>query len=119
MAGAQYLHPAINGHLTGAWLTQRQWQRLVPVQMRPPLPTRVLLALAVTAWTLNWKRSCLALLIGFQALLRPGELSSLRRQHLVLPSDLGGADASMVVCITQSKTSSRTARLQSVLVTDP
>eukprot|EP00971_Amphidinium_carterae_P043171 849118-Amphidinium_carterae.1 len=53
LAGAQYLYPALNGHLTGSWLTQRQWQRLVPIQMRPPLPTRLLLALVVTASTLD------------------------------------------------------------------
>eukprot|EP00971_Amphidinium_carterae_P312260 6206521-Amphidinium_carterae.1 len=87
--------------------------------MRPPLPTRVLLALAVTAWTLDWRRSCLALLLGFQALLRPAELAMLRRQHLVLPCDLAGHEDTLVVCITQSKTMARTSRLQSVLVSDP
>eukprot|EP00971_Amphidinium_carterae_P027941 550326-Amphidinium_carterae.1 len=119
LAGVQYQYPALSGHIAGAWLTQRQWQRLMPSQMRPPLPTRVLLAMCVVAWCLDWRRSCLALMIGFQALLRPLELSLLRRQHIILPRDLAGHDHSLVVCITQSKTMHRTARLQSVLVTDP
>eukprot|EP00971_Amphidinium_carterae_P333501 6468281-Amphidinium_carterae.2 len=119
LAGVQYWFPAVTGHLSKAWLAQRQWQRLAPVQMRPPMPTRVALALAVTAWVLDWRRSCLGLLLAFQALLRPSELAMLRRHHLILPRDLAGCDHALVVCITQSKTMQRTSRLQSVLVTDP
>eukprot|EP00971_Amphidinium_carterae_P068931 1364867-Amphidinium_carterae.5 len=119
LAGVQYWFPPVATHISGAWLAQRQWQRLAPVQMRPPMPTRVVLALAVTAWVCDWRRSCLALLLAFQALLRPSEVAMLRRHHLILPRDLAGCDHALVVCITQSKTMQRTSRLQSVLVTDP
>eukprot|EP00971_Amphidinium_carterae_P336743 6473269-Amphidinium_carterae.1 len=119
LAGAQYTYPSLAGRIPKAWLVQRQWQRLAPSSMRPPLPEKVLLALAVSAWSLNWRRCCLALLLAYLALLRPAEVSVLRRQHLVLPRDLAGHDQSLVVCITQSKTTHRTGRMQSVLVTDP
>eukprot|EP00971_Amphidinium_carterae_P143281 2838634-Amphidinium_carterae.2 len=68
LAGTQYVHPAINGHLTNAassaWMTQRQWQRLVPSNMRPPLPSRLLRAMAVTAWCLDWT-SLETIMFGF------------------------------------------------------
>eukprot|EP00971_Amphidinium_carterae_P196339 3895684-Amphidinium_carterae.1 len=83
------------------------------------MPARIALALAVTAWAVNWRRTALALLLAFQGLLRPGELAALRRQHILLPQDLAGSEQSLVICITQSKTTQRAARLQSVMVTDP
>eukprot|EP00971_Amphidinium_carterae_P165812 3286630-Amphidinium_carterae.1 len=119
LAAIQYFYPPTSGHLSRAWLAQRQWGRLAPLKMRPPMPARIAVALAVCAWVLDWRRSSLALLLAFQALLRPAEIAALRRHHIVLPDDLAGSEESLVICITQSKTSHRAARLQSVMVTDP
>eukprot|EP00971_Amphidinium_carterae_P000577 11513-Amphidinium_carterae.1 len=64
-------------------------------------------------------RMAVGFLISFLGLLRPGEWASLRRQHIVLPLDLSGAEATMTIAIMQSKTSTRGPRLQSVLIADP
>eukprot|EP00971_Amphidinium_carterae_P350525 6491601-Amphidinium_carterae.1 len=119
LAAVQYYYPSTASHIPRAWLAQRQWGRLEPLRMRPPMPSRMVLALAVAAWTQMWRRSSLALLLAFQALLRPSEVAALRRQHILLPQDLSGNEQSLVICITQSKTTHRAARLQSVMVTDP
>eukprot|EP00971_Amphidinium_carterae_P104286 2065317-Amphidinium_carterae.1 len=51
-------------------------------------------------------------------MLRPGELANMRRQDLVLPCDFNGDSGSGVVCVTQSKTSNRFAKLQSIIIED-
>eukprot|EP00971_Amphidinium_carterae_P103364 2046385-Amphidinium_carterae.1 len=119
LAAVQYHYPSAATHIPRAWLGQRQWSRLEPLRMRPPMPARLALALAVTAWVNDWRRSALALLLAFQALLRPAEVAALRRQHIVLPEDLAGSEQSLVICVTQSKTTHRAARLQSVMINDP
>eukprot|EP00971_Amphidinium_carterae_P064471 1277065-Amphidinium_carterae.1 len=119
LAAVQYYYPSASGHLSRAWLAQRQWGRLEPLKMRPPMPARMALAISVAAWVMQWRRCALAVLLAFQALLRPSEIAALRRCHILLPQDLAGDEASLVICITQSKTTQRAARLQSVMVTDP
>eukprot|EP00971_Amphidinium_carterae_P063719 1261243-Amphidinium_carterae.1 len=86
--------------------------------MRVPIPLEVALAISVVAECWQLPRLAAGLLLAFHCMLRPGELASMRRQDLVLPCDLNGESSSGVVCITQSKTSHRFAKLQSVIVED-
>eukprot|EP00971_Amphidinium_carterae_P220047 4368088-Amphidinium_carterae.1 len=118
LAAVHYFHPGCQGKIPRAWLTQRQWQRLQPLRFRCPMPHKVALAIAAAGWIKGYRRFSAAILLGFAALLRPGEISALRRGHLVLPSDIAGFSDSLTVAITQSKTSTRSSRLQSVLVSD-
>eukprot|EP00971_Amphidinium_carterae_P140860 2790882-Amphidinium_carterae.1 len=119
LAAFQYRWPEVVGKIPWCWLAQRQWSRLQPPNIRCPMPLRVLLALASTAWVLAQPRMAVGFLISFLGLLRPGEWASLRRQHIVLPMDLSGMEATMTIAITQSKTSTRGPRIQSVLIADP
>eukprot|EP00971_Amphidinium_carterae_P091270 1806648-Amphidinium_carterae.1 len=58
------------------------------------------------------------LLLAFHCMLLPGELAGMTGQDIVLPCDLNGDQFSGVVCITQSKTSTRFAKHQSVVIED-
>ena len=83
----QLRHPHLRGHLTRAWECVRAWQLQSPLQSRVPLS--LLLVQVIFATALDW--ACLdpsrafhlfslALLVrvGFEGLLRPGELLRLR-----------------------------------------
>eukprot|EP00971_Amphidinium_carterae_P010666 210726-Amphidinium_carterae.2 len=118
LAAIQSLAPRVRGHLGPAWLMQRQFARTRPLMMRPPIPIELLLALVLVMWTQHQYRSAVALLVGYHCLLRPAELCRLRRQDLLLSCDTSGAEWSGVITIGQSKTTARSARLQSVVVLD-
>eukprot|EP00971_Amphidinium_carterae_P269424 5344882-Amphidinium_carterae.1 len=119
LAAFQYRWPEALGKIPRCWLAHKQWARLQPPSVRCPMPLKVLLALASAAWVLSQPRLAIGFLISFLGLLRPGEWATLRRQHIVLPSDLSGAEAAMTIAIMQSKTSTRGPRIQSVLISDP
>eukprot|EP00971_Amphidinium_carterae_P203742 4043333-Amphidinium_carterae.1 len=119
LAAFQYRWPEVTGKIPRSWLSQKQWSRLQPPNIRCPMPLKVMLALASAAWILSQPRMSVGFLISFLGLLRPGEWSMLRRQHIVLPSDLSGMEATMTIAIMQSKTSTRGPRIQSVLISDP
>eukprot|EP00971_Amphidinium_carterae_P313926 6239321-Amphidinium_carterae.1 len=110
-----------------AWLLCRWWDRLprlscsllgkLPVSgarvflcVRCPMPLAVVLALAVAAWTLEWRRHAVCLLLGFEGLLA-------LRCHLALPCD-STSDTTSMMAIPKSKTSTRTLKMQSILVAD-
>eukprot|EP00971_Amphidinium_carterae_P168569 3339852-Amphidinium_carterae.1 len=57
-------------------------------------------------------------MLAFHCMLRPGEVANMRRQDLILPEDIHGSPWTGVVAITQSKTSTRFAKMQSVVVED-
>eukprot|EP00971_Amphidinium_carterae_P238649 4737430-Amphidinium_carterae.1 len=82
------------------------------------MPPRVAIATATVGWILGHHRFRLPVLLGYTGLLRPGEISALRRSHIVLPSDIAGFSEHLTICVAQSKTSTRSSRIQSVLVTD-
>eukprot|EP00971_Amphidinium_carterae_P257862 5118367-Amphidinium_carterae.1 len=88
LAGVQYYYPQLAGRLTEVWNMQRQWHRLHPGQFRVPMPMAVLLALCTLAWHWSWRRVSASLLLAYHLMLRPAELTSALRMHLVLPCDL-------------------------------
>eukprot|EP00971_Amphidinium_carterae_P332387 6466527-Amphidinium_carterae.1 len=118
LASLHYFHPSCQSKIPRAWLTQRQWQRREPAHYRCPMPPRVAIAIATVGWVLGNHRFSLAILLGYVGLLRPGEISALRRSHIVLPSDIAGFSEHLTICVAQSKTSTRSSRIQSVLITD-
>eukprot|EP00971_Amphidinium_carterae_P352181 6492466-Amphidinium_carterae.1 len=118
LAAVQCWYPRTKGHLGSAWLMQRQFARTRPLTMRPPIPVELLLALALVMWTQGQIRSSIGLMLGYHCLLRPAELCRLRRKDLLLSCDTAGSEWSGVVSIGQSKTTSRSARLQSVVIID-
>eukprot|EP00971_Amphidinium_carterae_P163532 3242595-Amphidinium_carterae.1 len=118
LAGVQFAVPALQGHLREVWSLQRQWCRITPMQTRTPLPWDVLLAMCAVCVVWNWRQTAVALLLGFHLLLRPGELTSILRDHLLLPSDVGGSWNSGSLALPRTKTSNRGSKLQSVIIED-
>eukprot|EP00971_Amphidinium_carterae_P028249 556251-Amphidinium_carterae.1 len=118
LAGLQHLHPCLQGQLTLAWRWQRVWNHSQVSAMRIPLPLEMVLAMAVVAHCWHRPRVAACLMLAFHCMLRPGEVANMRRRDLILPQDLHGTPWSGVVAITQSKTSTRFARMQSVIIED-
>eukprot|EP00971_Amphidinium_carterae_P352884 6492761-Amphidinium_carterae.3 len=118
LAGVQFFFPHVQGSLQAAWRTMKTWGQLKPVQVRSPMPVPVLLALVTAALTMGWDRTAGVLLLGFEALLRPTEMGSCLRGHLSLPEDLYGHPHCAILCLPETKTSTRTVKVQSVLIKD-
>ena len=60
----------------------------------------------------GWPHTAAALLLGQVALLRPGELTPLRRLHIRPPMDDAGLErGTLVLCLVRPKTRYRAARL--------
>ena len=57
-------------------------------------------------------------MLACHALLRPGEVATLLRQHLRLPFEFDPEGGRGVVALLHTKTSTRAAKIQSVLLTD-
>eukprot|EP00971_Amphidinium_carterae_P040337 791763-Amphidinium_carterae.1 len=119
LAGLQFVHPMLKGHLQAAWSALRHWQNLAPPTIRSPMPAEFLLACSTTLWVYGMQRTACALLLGYHTLLRPLELASIQRKHLMLRADLGARYCHGVVSVPQSKTATRFARLQAVTIDDP
>eukprot|EP00971_Amphidinium_carterae_P341723 6480690-Amphidinium_carterae.1 len=67
---------------------------------------------------MGWDRTAGVLLLGFEALLRPTEMGSCLRGHLSLPADLYGHPHCAILSLPETKTSTRTVKVQSVLIKD-
>eukprot|EP00971_Amphidinium_carterae_P244274 4850209-Amphidinium_carterae.2 len=99
LASLHYFHSSCQSKIPRAWLTQRQWQRREPGHYRCPTPPREAIAIATVGWVLGNHRFSLAILLGYAGLLRPGEISALRRSHIVLPSDIAGFSEHLTICV--------------------
>ena len=118
LAAVQFRIPLLRGHLQGAWHAMRRWHQLEPGELRVPLPQVVLHAMVVVATAWQWPRLGAVLWLMFQCLLRPSEVCGLLRHHLRLPMDFGADAVKGVVTIVASKTATRAARIQSVVIHD-
>jgi hypothetical protein len=83
------------------------------------MPVPVVLAMSVVAWSWGWYSTSTLILLTFHALLRPGEAASLLRLHVRLPFEFDPGGKRGVIALTQTKTSTRAAQIQSVVLTDP
>eukprot|EP00971_Amphidinium_carterae_P291822 5792924-Amphidinium_carterae.1 len=118
LAGLQQWQPSLHGRLHPAWVVLRQWSnRFVPA-VQKPMPLELLLSLAVGAVLKGWWRMGVALMLGYHLLLRPAEIANLRREDILLPTDLGGCWQYGIVKIAQSKTATHFTLLQAVTVED-
>ena len=86
--GLYYYYPYIRGQLAQSEQHLRGWARLRPSVSRPPFTWPLVTLVAVTMAMNGYGEGALATLVGFDALLRISELSSLRVQDVAAPSDL-------------------------------
>ncbi|CAE7497831.1 unnamed protein product, partial [Symbiodinium microadriaticum] len=79
--------PQHRNFLTSAWQIDKKWQRAEPGECRPVLPAACIRAAVSLGLLWGWFRWTAALIIGFLAMLHPGELVALTRKDLVFPAD--------------------------------
>ena len=71
-----------------AWSVLTRWQEEEPGERSMVLPVSAFKAAIAVALLWSWPLFAAGLLVGFNALLRPGEFLRLRRRDLILPQDL-------------------------------
>eukprot|EP00971_Amphidinium_carterae_P277146 5499751-Amphidinium_carterae.2 len=114
LAASQMLRPELQARWHPAWRSAREWGKTLPV-------LSVLLAFAVAAWTIGWRRRAASLLLAFEGLLRRMEVGGALHGHLSelsLPCDLSGDALRAILAKPESKTATRTVKMQSIMVTD-
>lgn len=101
--------------LKNSWTLLRGWRRLEPIRPRVPLPYHILRGLLIFCLTrglqykgqlrAEWWSVFIGTWLGFCALLRPGEVDSLKVSDLLFPvDDEIGQGAALVVNIRNPKT---------------
>ena len=103
--------PQHRNFLTSAWQIDKKWQRAEPGECRPVLPAACIRAAVSLGLLWGWFRWTAALIIGFLAMLHPGELVALTRKDLVFPADTLDHSTNLFVHLRDPKTS-RFARRQ-------
>ena len=87
LSAVQDRYPRAKGNLPISWRSYGSWKFMQPFQIRRAWPAQLLLAVARILNRAGMESSALAILLGFHCLLRPAEICSLRRRHIV-----GGAN---------------------------
>ena len=88
-AVAQYFHWT-RGQLSGPWKAITAWKVKSPTTPHWPIPLFLLNALAGLAIAWDWHLVAALLLLGFYGFMRPGELTGLLREHIMLMSENEG-----------------------------
>jgi len=93
----QTLFRRLKGHLPDAWDEVKLWEARLPQRMRTPSHRSLAWALFVEALALGFVHDCsnaaqwitvgIGILVCFEGLLRPFELTNLRRRAVGLPSE--------------------------------
>ena len=112
LLAAQDRRKVLKRRLAAAWDVATNWEHEEPGGHHVPVP-RLAYAAALTLtclWAAGpperrglWREVLRALVVGWVALARPGELLRLTRRDVVLPSDLGEAEAIAFVIFTKPK----------------
>ena len=125
----QLRHRHLRTSLSKAWDSIKSWEQLAPISMRVPVPWLVLEAMFVASLLRGFSAGgalgrdyisfAIGLLIGFDALLRPGELAILTPSKIALPdSRLHGRVASGLLTITNGKNRRVFGRIQMAAIHD-
>lgn len=117
ITGMQDLMPETKYRLGGAWQVDRKWQHHEPGQCRAVLPAIAIRAVATIGALWGACKWSVLVLLGFSAMLHPGELILLCRRDLVFPSDVANDMACMFIHLQNPKTA-RFARRQHARIDD-
>lgn len=101
--------------LAGTWQAIRGWKAIAPSRPRTPITRHLLEALVLAALSKGylehgsarqrWWSAALGFWLGFECLLRPGEVLGLRVCDVVVPEEtLAGPDAGIVLVLQTPKT---------------
>ena len=86
------LRPVWRRAFPAAWDVAWEWAAIEPSSHHPPMPAIVFQAMVALALLWRWWPLLLQLILGFCAGARPGEACSRRRDHVILPRDVGFED---------------------------
>lgn len=103
--------PQYKPYMTPAWQIDKKWQLFEPGECRSVLPPSAIRAAVCLAVLWKWYQWAGLVLIGFGAMLHPGEMIPLIRRDLVLPRDTAFDSRCMFVHVRDPKTA-RFARRQ-------
>ena len=110
LAGLQFYLPACVGKLKQAWRLAKVWQRLEPPLRVLPLSPLLVAAFAGACVQMSFIPEAAALLVGFDCMLRSGELYNLRQKDITFLRDKA------VLCLGRSKAGKRTGANEMVVV---
>ena len=108
LCGIQYFAPWLRGKLVESWRSFHTWRRLEVPLRSPPMPPEFLYSIANFALHQNDLVFASLLILGFEGLLRTGELLKLR------PCDIVVRNGQCLVRLEDTKTSGRKAATEVV-----
>ena len=104
LAHAQKICPGSRPVMKPAWDFVSRWERLEPLQHRPPMPEILLRAMVSVALSWGWKRWSAITLLCFYAIARMGETLAATRNELLTPTDALEADGKLYLIFRSPKT---------------
>ena len=110
LAGLQHFVPQSVGLLKHSWKLAKVWQRLEPPVRVLPISPLLVLGFAGAALALGYMSEAALLLVGFDTMLRSGEMYSLRVKDVQFLRNRA------VLNLGQSKTGKRTGHSEMVVV---
>eukprot|EP00438_Fugacium_kawagutii_P011937 Skav228683 [mRNA] locus=scaffold111:87828:94995:- [translate_table: standard] len=106
------VRPALRRLLTGAWDLAFTWLREEPFEHHLACPFQVLLAILSVAICWGWPEVAGVVCLSWAGICRIGEVLAATRKDLVLPVDVLGTSASVLLRVQEPKTRFRAARHQ-------
>ena len=112
VAGLQDRQPDLRRNLPGVWRLLKTWSINEVPARAPPFPDHVVKAMAWWAFFRGYYSFGVSLLIGFYAMLRTGEVLSLRSANLMC----GAKDKQIVISLGMTKGGKRQGAAESVIL---
>ncbi|CAE7224208.1 Ap1g1 [Symbiodinium sp. CCMP2456] len=112
LAHAQRVCPTVKPLMRPAWDYVTKWERLEPLQHRPPVPVRLVRAMAAVGLSWGWTRWAATTLLCFYSITRIGEVLSATRKDLLTREDAMEPEGGLFLLIRKPKTRNRGARVQ-------
>ncbi|CAE7221711.1 unnamed protein product [Symbiodinium sp. CCMP2592] len=116
LAHAQLVVPQARPIMRPAWDYVTRWERLGPLQHRPPIPEVLTRALSSVSISWGWRRFAAITLLCFYAIARIGEVLAASRRDLLTPEDALDPAGKLYLLIRSPKTRHRGARIQHATV---
>lgn len=101
-----FYRPTVKLHLLNSRQCLRGWERTRSSKSHPPLTWEMTVLIACTLSKSGYVAHAIAMLLGFDCYLRVSELTSIRKNNIVLPNDarMGQAETNMAVILPRTKT---------------
>ena len=112
VAALQDTQPGLRGSLPGAWRLLKTWSINELPNRAPPLPERVVLAMAGWAFFHGHVSFGVSLVVGFYTMLRSGELLALRSSHIMCTP----RDPQALISLGLTKSGKRHGAAESVIL---